>query len=81
MASHNPTEKDLGFNPYVFDEGTYHKLNYTHYDPSNVDHRRRINKWKEKEKDRAKLAKALGVNYSPTLTPATEILKQLKKHS
>ena len=78
MSKYDPPEKDLGFNPYVCDQDTHYKLNQSHYSPDNVDHRKRINKWKERENDRAKMAERLGVKYTPALTPASDILQQIE---
>ena len=79
MSKYEPSEKDLGFNPYVTDEETYSKLQYTHYSPENASHRERIIKWKEREKERNALAERLGIKYKPVLTPASVILEKLKR--
>lgn len=71
--------KNLGFNPFVNSQDVYDKLNDTHYDVSQADHRRRINRWKERENERNELAKRLGTTYQPKLTPVDEILSKLPK--
>lgn len=70
----------LEYNPFVFDQDTFNKLNNTHYDVSMIDHRKRMDEWKKREDERAALAKRLGVTpeQMPKLTPAHEILEQLK---
>ena len=80
MSKYDPTEEDLGFNPYILDDDTHHKLNHTHYAVDNFAHRRRLNRWKEQELKRQKVAQRFGITYSPILTPASEILST-NKHS
>lgn len=67
---------NMGFNPFVQDQETIDKLN-EEYDPATLEHRRRLKKWKEREKERAALAKRLGVTQVAKLTPAQEILDEL----
>ncbi len=67
----------MGFNPFVNDQDTIDKLN-DEYDPATVDIRRRKNKWLDRERERAKLAEKLGVEQKVKLTPATEILDEIK---
>jgi len=67
----------LDFNPLIYDQSTYDKLN-EEYDPTLVDHRRRLEKWKSSNAERDKLANELNVEYKPNLTPVSEILKGLK---
>ena len=69
---------DLNFNPLILDQSTYDKLN-DDYDPSMVDHRKRLAEWKKKEQERKELAEGLGVQYTPpTLKSPEEILKEYK---
>lgn len=77
MSKYEPSEDDLGFNPYVFDDETFEKINTTHYSPENVDHRKRLLKWKERDNERKALAKRLGIEYSPKLTPTKEVLNKI----
>lgn len=69
---------NMGFNPFVQDQETLDKLN-NEYDPATLEHRRRLAKWKEREKERAALAKKLGVTTEIKLTPASEILDMLPR--
>lgn len=75
MSKHDPSEKDLGFNPYIFDQETHYKLNHSHYAVDNVDHRRRINKWKAREEERKRFAEQLGVTQVTILTPVDQIIR------
>ncbi|AUS02943.1 hypothetical protein NVP2275O_362 [Vibrio phage 2.275.O._10N.286.54.E11] len=79
MAKYDPSEQDLGFNPYITDDETFKKLNYTHYSVDNYNYRNRINKWKQRENERKAFAERLGITYTPKLTPASEILKNKRK--
>lgn len=67
---------NMGFNPFVQDQDTLDKLN-REYDPATIEHRRRLQKWQQREKERAELAKKLGVTQEIKLTPPSEILDML----
>ena len=67
----------LDFNPLILDQSTIDKMNET-YDPSLVDHRRRLSKWEQKNKERADLASALGVTDLVKLKSPEEILNDYK---
>lgn len=69
---------NMEFNPFVRDQETHDKLN-AEYDPATIDHRRRSDKWLEREKAREALAKRLGVEQKVDLTPANEILQEIKE--
>ena len=71
----------LSYNPFILDEAIYDKINgiTDEWDISLVDHRKRVKKIKEIDEQRSNLAKRLGVEYAPKLTPINEILKNLPK--
>lgn len=71
----------MNYNPFIPDNSVYDKINgiSAEWDVSLVDHRKRIKKIQDAEKQRNLLAKDLGVNYEPKLTPIDEILKNLPK--
>ena len=82
MAKYEPSEKDLGYNPYITDQETFDKLNGNtpgiDYDIGALDHRKRLDKWKERERLREQKASELGIDYKPNLTPVKNILKNKK---
>lgn len=69
----------LSFNPFVQTAETLAKIDAQDYDPCFGPHRARLQKWVQREKDRAELAKRLGVVENVQLTPAEEVLALIPK--
>lgn len=67
----------VGFNPFVLAAETITNLENADYDPAFGPHRARMKKWQEREKERAALAKKLGVTQTVKLTPASEVLNRV----
>lgn len=69
----------MDFNPFVQSKETVANLRNAEFDPAHGPHRIRIKKWEQREKERAELAKRLGVIETMKLTPASEVLALLPK--
>lgn len=69
----------LSFNPFIMDDSIAERLNGDDFDITLVDHRRRHQLRLEKQREREELARSLGVDYKPKLTPIEEILQYLPK--